>query len=59
MASPVTLDVSDLAGRHVTVAGLGVSGVPAARALRGLGATVTVVNGVDGERQRAEAAGLE
>ncbi|MGW3570879.1 UDP-N-acetylmuramoyl-L-alanine--D-glutamate ligase [Streptomyces sp. NPDC000941] len=59
MASPVTLDVSDLAGRHVTVAGLGVSGVPAARALRGLGATVTVVNGVDGERQRAEAAELE
>ncbi|MGO4424683.1 glutamate ligase domain-containing protein, partial [Streptomyces sp. MCAF7] len=55
----MTLDVSDLAGRHVTVAGLGVSGVPAARALRGLGATVTVVNGVDGERQRAEAAGLE
>ncbi|MES4905178.1 MULTISPECIES: UDP-N-acetylmuramoyl-L-alanine--D-glutamate ligase [unclassified Streptomyces] len=59
MASPVTLDVSDLAGRHVTVAGLGVSGVPAARALRGLGATVTVVNGNDGERQRAEAAELE
>ncbi|MFI0728638.1 UDP-N-acetylmuramoyl-L-alanine--D-glutamate ligase [Streptomyces sp. NPDC021225] len=59
MASPVTLDVSDLAGRHVTVAGLGVSGVPAARALRGLGAAVTVVNGVDGERQRAEAAELE
>lgn len=55
----MTLDVSDLAGRHVTVAGLGVSGVPAARALRGLGATVTVVNGVDGERQRAEAAELE
>ncbi|MDX3232090.1 UDP-N-acetylmuramoyl-L-alanine--D-glutamate ligase [Streptomyces sp. ME19-01-6] len=59
MASPVTLDVSDLAGRHVTVAGLGVSGVPAARALRGLGAAVTVVNGNDGERQRAEAAELE
>ncbi|MGY0062558.1 UDP-N-acetylmuramoyl-L-alanine--D-glutamate ligase [Streptomyces sp. LZ34] len=59
MASAVTLDVSDLAGRHVTVAGLGVSGVPAARALRGLGATVTVVNGNDGERQRAEAAELE
>ncbi|GAA2363623.1 UDP-N-acetylmuramoyl-L-alanine--D-glutamate ligase [Streptomyces cuspidosporus] len=53
------LTVSDLAGRHVTVAGLGVSGVPAARALRGLGASVTVVNGSDGEKQRAEAAELE
>ncbi|MEU1791495.1 UDP-N-acetylmuramoyl-L-alanine--D-glutamate ligase [Streptomyces sparsogenes] len=64
MASPVTpgvpdLTISDLAGRHVTVAGLGVSGVPAARALRGLGASVTVVNGGDGEKQRAEAAELE
>lgn len=53
------LDVTDLAGRQVTVAGLGVSGVPAARALRGLGATVTVVNGSDGEPQRAQAAELE
>ncbi|MET7932202.1 UDP-N-acetylmuramoyl-L-alanine--D-glutamate ligase [Streptomyces sp. NPDC005322] len=53
------LDVADLAGRQVTVAGLGVSGVPAARALRGLGATVTVVNGSDGEPQRAQAAELE
>ncbi|MET7904257.1 UDP-N-acetylmuramoyl-L-alanine--D-glutamate ligase [Streptomyces sp. NPDC005355] len=51
--------VADLAGRQVTVAGLGVSGVPAARALRGLGATVTVVNGSDGEPQRAQAAELE
>ncbi|WP_308284022.1 UDP-N-acetylmuramoyl-L-alanine--D-glutamate ligase [Streptomyces buecherae] len=50
---------SQYAGRRVTVAGLGVSGVPAARALRGLGALVTVVNGSDGERQRAEAAELE
>ncbi|MFF5671579.1 UDP-N-acetylmuramoyl-L-alanine--D-glutamate ligase [Streptomyces hygroscopicus] len=55
-ASP---DVSDLAGRQVTVAGLGVSGVPAARALRGLGASVTVVNGSDGAPQRAQAAELE
>ncbi|MBB5933482.1 UDP-N-acetylmuramoyl-L-alanine--D-glutamate ligase [Streptomyces zagrosensis] len=47
------------AGRHITVAGLGVSGVPAARALRGLGAQVTVVNSSDGERQRAEATELE
>ena len=55
----MTIDVTDLAGRHVTVAGLGVSGVPAARALRGLGASVTVVNGSDGEPQRAQAAELE
>ncbi|OKI05222.1 UDP-N-acetylmuramoylalanine--D-glutamate ligase [Streptomyces sp. CB02923] len=48
----------DLAGQHVTVAGLGVSGVPAARALAGLGAVVTVVNGSDGERERAQAAPL-
>ncbi|MEU3962301.1 UDP-N-acetylmuramoyl-L-alanine--D-glutamate ligase [Streptomyces buecherae] len=50
---------SQYAGRRITVAGLGVSGVPAARALRGLGALVTVVNGSDSERQRAEAAELE
>ncbi|MDI5963588.1 UDP-N-acetylmuramoyl-L-alanine--D-glutamate ligase [Streptantibioticus silvisoli] len=48
----------DLAGQHVTVAGLGVSGVPAARALHALGARVTVVNGGDGERERGEAAAL-
>ncbi|NJP44851.1 UDP-N-acetylmuramoyl-L-alanine--D-glutamate ligase [Actinacidiphila epipremni] len=46
-------------GLAVTVAGLGVSGVPAARALHGLGARVTVVNGTAGERQLAEAAELE
>ncbi|WP_328912898.1 MULTISPECIES: UDP-N-acetylmuramoyl-L-alanine--D-glutamate ligase [unclassified Streptomyces] len=45
--------------RRVTVAGLGVSGVPAAKVLHGLGARVTVVNGVAGDRQRAEAAALE
>ncbi len=45
----------ELAGRHVTVAGLGVSGVPAARALHGLGARVTVVDGRDGARERAQA----
>ncbi|MEC3993525.1 UDP-N-acetylmuramoyl-L-alanine--D-glutamate ligase [Actinacidiphila sp. DG2A-62] len=43
----------------VTVAGLGVSGVPAAKALHGLGARVTVVNAGAGERQQAEAAELE
>ncbi|ANZ19233.1 UDP-N-acetylmuramoyl-L-alanine--D-glutamate ligase [Streptomyces noursei] len=52
-------DLHDFAGRHITVAGLGVSGVPAARALAGLGARVTVVNGTDGERERAQAAELE
>ncbi|MEV0281011.1 UDP-N-acetylmuramoyl-L-alanine--D-glutamate ligase [Streptomyces sp. NPDC050610] len=46
-------------GKRITVAGLGVSGVPAARALAGLGARVTAVNGSDGERERAQAAELE
>lgn len=50
---------ADFAGRRITVAGLGVSGVPAARALAGLGARVTVVNSSDGERERAQAAELE
>lgn len=48
----------DFADLRVTVAGLGVSGVPAAKALHALGARVTVVNGVAGERQQAEAAEL-
>ncbi|GHH74222.1 UDP-N-acetylmuramoylalanine--D-glutamate ligase [Streptomyces sulfonofaciens] len=45
------------AGQHITVAGLGVSGISAARALAGLGAEVTVVDGGDGpaHRERAEA----
>ncbi|GAB3178310.1 UDP-N-acetylmuramoyl-L-alanine--D-glutamate ligase [Streptomyces incanus] len=46
-------------GRHITVAGLGVSGVPAARALHGLGAHVTVVNDGDDDRARTQAAELE
>lgn len=45
-------------GKRVTVAGLGVSGIPAARALRDLGAVVTVVNDGDDERARAQAAEL-
>jgi UDP-N-acetylmuramoylalanine--D-glutamate ligase len=45
-------------GKHVTVAGLGVSGVPAAKVLAGLGAHVTVVNDGDDERARAQAAEL-
>jgi UDP-N-acetylmuramoylalanine--D-glutamate ligase len=48
-----------LKGAAVTVAGLGVSGVPAAKALHALGALVTVVNGTSGDKQRAEAAELE
>ncbi|WP_431044897.1 UDP-N-acetylmuramoyl-L-alanine--D-glutamate ligase [Streptomyces sp. P1-3] len=48
----------DFTGKHVTVAGLGVSGVPAARVLRDLGAEVTVVNDGDDERARAQAADL-
>ncbi|MDJ0461309.1 UDP-N-acetylmuramoyl-L-alanine--D-glutamate ligase [Streptomyces sp. H27-C3] len=44
--------------KRVTVAGLGVSGIPAARALRDLGARVTVVNDGDDERSRAQAAEL-
>ncbi|MEW1639774.1 UDP-N-acetylmuramoyl-L-alanine--D-glutamate ligase [Streptomyces sp. NPDC093801] len=45
--------------RNITVAGLGVSGISAARALAGLGAVVTVVDGGDGEGHRARAAELE
>jgi UDP-N-acetylmuramoylalanine--D-glutamate ligase len=52
-------EVTDWQGKNVTVAGLGVSGVPAARVLHGLGAHVTVVDDGDGERARAQAAGLE
>ncbi len=47
------------AGKHITVAGLGVSGVSAARALAGLGARVTVVDGGDSQALRERAAGLE
>ncbi|MER7621466.1 UDP-N-acetylmuramoyl-L-alanine--D-glutamate ligase [Streptomyces sp. NPDC126503] len=49
----------DWQGKHVTVAGLGVSGIPAARVLHGRGAVVTVVNDGDDERSRAQAAELE
>ncbi|MDT9681541.1 UDP-N-acetylmuramoyl-L-alanine--D-glutamate ligase [Streptomyces sp. TRM76323] len=55
----VSTDTADWQGRKVTVAGLGVSGVPAARVLRGLGARVTVVNDGADERARAQAAELE
>lgn len=51
--------VTDWQGKHVTVAGLGVSGVPAAKVLHGLGARVTVVNDGDDARAREQAAALE
>ncbi|MFE9553488.1 UDP-N-acetylmuramoyl-L-alanine--D-glutamate ligase [Streptomyces sp. NPDC006692] len=46
-------------GKRVTVAGLGVSGMPVARVLKGLGAVVTAVNEGADERSRAQAAELE
>ncbi|MFI6683584.1 UDP-N-acetylmuramoyl-L-alanine--D-glutamate ligase [Streptomyces sp. NPDC050485] len=46
-------------GKRVTVAGLGVSGMPVARVLKGLGAVVTAVNDGADERSRAQAAELE
>ncbi|MFH9398290.1 UDP-N-acetylmuramoyl-L-alanine--D-glutamate ligase [Streptomyces sp. NPDC017638] len=49
----------DFQGMHVTVAGLGVSGVPAAKALHARGAVVTVVNDGDDARAREQAAELE
>jgi UDP-N-acetylmuramoylalanine--D-glutamate ligase len=59
MGHPVTdqgiRDPGEFKGLRVTVAGLGVSGPPAARVLLGLGAEVTVVDGGDGRRQRAQA----
>ncbi|MFF7354804.1 UDP-N-acetylmuramoyl-L-alanine--D-glutamate ligase [Streptomyces filipinensis] len=54
-----TSELFDFQGKHVTVAGLGVSGVPAARALHARGAVVTVVNDGDDARAREQAAALE
>jgi UDP-N-acetylmuramoylalanine--D-glutamate ligase len=51
--------VTSWQGRNITVAGLGVSGISAARALAGLGAVVTVVDGGDSEAHRARAAELQ
>ncbi|WP_098241963.1 UDP-N-acetylmuramoyl-L-alanine--D-glutamate ligase [Streptomyces formicae] len=50
---------SEWQGKNVTVAGLGVSGISAARALAGLGASVTVVDGGSGEAHQERAASLE
>ncbi|TGB03076.1 UDP-N-acetylmuramoyl-L-alanine--D-glutamate ligase [Streptomyces sp. MZ04] len=52
-------EVTSWQGRNVTVAGLGVSGVSAARALAGLGASVTVVDGGSSESHHERAAALE
>ena len=49
----------DFQGKHVTVAGLGVSGIPAARALHARGALVTVVNDGDDARSLEQAEALE
>ncbi|WP_457033543.1 UDP-N-acetylmuramoyl-L-alanine--D-glutamate ligase [Kitasatospora sp. P5_F3] len=51
-----SVDFEDL---PVVVAGLGISGISAARVLRDLGALVTVVDGGDGEGLRARAAELD
>ncbi|MET8445868.1 UDP-N-acetylmuramoyl-L-alanine--D-glutamate ligase [Streptomyces sp. NPDC005209] len=59
VTSSVSSGSYDFQGKHVTVAGLGVSGVPAAKVLHGLGARVTVVNDGDDARARAQAAELE
>ncbi|WP_030291897.1 UDP-N-acetylmuramoyl-L-alanine--D-glutamate ligase [Streptomyces katrae] len=50
--------VTSWQGKNITVAGLGVSGISAARALAGLGAVVTVVDNGDGDAHRARAAEL-
>ena len=52
-------EATDLAGRAVCVAGLGVSGPPAARALAARGARVTVLEKCDDDVRRVQAAGLE
>ncbi|MFF5280865.1 UDP-N-acetylmuramoyl-L-alanine--D-glutamate ligase [Streptomyces sp. NPDC013171] len=59
MGSGQVTEQLDWNGKKVTVAGLGVSGIPAARVLHARGALVTVVNDGDDERSRAQAAELE
>ena len=54
-----TSELYDFQGKHVTVAGLGVSGIPAAKVLHARGAIVTVVNDGDDARARGQAAELE
>ncbi|MFF3641788.1 UDP-N-acetylmuramoyl-L-alanine--D-glutamate ligase [Streptomyces sp. NPDC002564] len=59
MGSRKVTSVSDWQGKNITVAGLGVSGISAARALAGLGARVTVVDGGAGPAHQERAASLE
>ncbi|KOV70930.1 UDP-N-acetylmuramoyl-L-alanine--D-glutamate ligase [Streptomyces sp. MMG1121] len=54
-----TSELFDFQGKRVVVAGLGVSGVPAAKVLHARGAVVTVVNDGDDARAREQAAELE
>ncbi|MEU7644012.1 UDP-N-acetylmuramoyl-L-alanine--D-glutamate ligase [Streptomyces huasconensis] len=58
MGSRKVTFASDWQGRNITVAGLGVSGISAARALAGLGASVTVVDGGSGAAHEERAARL-
>ncbi|MGW6752330.1 UDP-N-acetylmuramoyl-L-alanine--D-glutamate ligase [Streptomyces sp. NPDC055006] len=58
MGSRQVTTASEWQNKRVTVAGLGVSGISAARALAGFGASVTVVDGGDSETHRARAAEL-
>ncbi|MFH8564482.1 UDP-N-acetylmuramoyl-L-alanine--D-glutamate ligase [Streptomyces sp. NPDC017988] len=58
MGSRKVTFASDWQGRNITVAGLGVSGISAARALAGLGASVTVVDGGSGAAHEERAAPL-
>lgn len=58
MGSRKVTTVSEWQGKNITVAGLGVSGISAARALAGLGASVTVVDGGAGAAHEERAAAL-
>lgn len=58
MSRPAGAFAGWLAGRRVTVAGLGVSGLSAARVLVELGARVTVVDGGDSPAHREQATAL-
>lgn len=58
MGSRKVTSASDWQGKNITVAGLGVSGISAARALAGLGASVTVVDGGSGAAHQERAASL-
>ncbi|UFR05005.1 MULTISPECIES: UDP-N-acetylmuramoyl-L-alanine--D-glutamate ligase [Streptomyces] len=59
VTSSVPSGPSDFQGKRITVAGLGVSGIPAAKALHARGAIVTVVNDGDDARAREQAAELQ